>query len=58
MNISLVLTKVQHSDMDDGMKQSLSLILDKAMGDGDIVARLEEEIQDLENGLKKAGLEI
>ncbi len=46
--------KVKHSDMDEGMKQSLYLILDKALGDGDIVARLEDEIRELENGLKKA----
>ena len=42
--------KVKHSDMDDGMKQSLYLILDKALGDGDIVARLEDEIRELEKG--------
>ena len=56
MNINLVLMKIKHSNMDEGMKQSLSLILDKALGDGDIVARLEEEINDLENGLEKAHL--
>lgn len=44
--------------MDEGMKQSLSLILDKALGDGDIVARLEEEIQDFENKLKKSNLPL
>ena len=58
MNINLVLMKIKHSDMDDGMKQSLSLILDKALGDGDIVARLEEEINDLENGLIKSRLPL
>jgi len=50
MNINLVMMKVKHSDMDDGMKQSIYLILDKALGDGDIVARLEDEIRELEKG--------
>lgn len=58
MNINLVLMKIKHSNMDEGMKQSLSLILDKALGDGDIVARLEEEIQDFENKLKKSNLPL
>ena len=58
MNISLVLTHVKNSNIEDGMKQSLTLILDKAIGDADIVARLEEEIQDLEHGLIKARLPL
>ncbi len=57
MNINLALTKVKHSDLDESMKQSISLILDKALGDGDIVARLEDEIRDFEHGLKKAKLQ-
>ena len=57
MNINLALTKVKHSDLDDGMKQSIALILDKALVDGDTVARLEDEIRDFENGLKKANLQ-
>ena len=44
--------------MEDGMKQSLTLILDKALGDADIVARLEEEIHDLENGLIRVKLPL
>ena len=45
MNINLVLMKIKHSDMDDGMKHALGLILDKALEDADTVARLEESIK-------------
>ena len=49
---------LKNSNLDEGMKQSLAIILDKALGDADIVARLEEEIRDLENGLIKGGLSL
>lgn len=45
MNINELLLHIQRSDMDDAIKSNLITILDKAIHDGDTVARLEEGIK-------------
>lgn len=40
-----LLSEIQNSNLSEHSKKSLLLILDKAIGDADIVARLEDELK-------------
>jgi len=53
MNINVLLLHISKSNLDDAIKSNLASILDKAIHDGDTVARLEDRIKGIENRLKE-----